>query len=462
MACTNLCTAQECFELRQLIVDLQSQINFLTNQLYRHTLDPIPQAHAFEPEVTVNPTLTENQLTIEVAVDKISSQGTVELPEMAIETVAVEIDSTDEHNQIIKVLVNEVEGQNTLIIPEPELDFAITNIAPGTFNFHLILGEQESIQQLVVNELAIKAENEPTRSLDVKLSYLFNFLTVTVSDGVDFVSDTVYINAGTTINQGSFGGGGSGSNGGDKVDCQGVADALETNLDAILAAIKAVDGKVNTVKDFVTIEIEGEAIGDLACPIEGEKETDTPKEIGVKKEYKAKGLSGLWELLKILNDNQVSVFEATCEQDNIVAFPSWWQVRLGAKVPQIVCSFRKAKSRTYHSLSIPHPANTNKPKGQLLPAYTKGNWQGIITCIDNSKFIINCQTQAEAERMCSIAAQLIDNNYLELPPRIYVGERKGQAVSVDSMTPSTIEFFETGQQNLIPNWRVRVSDFEKI
>jgi hypothetical protein len=84
----------------------------------------------------------------------------------------------------------------------------------------------------------------------------------------------------------------------------------------------------------------------------------------------------------------------------------------------------------------------------------------MIVCLDNSKFIINCISKEEAERMCAIASQLIDGDYLELPPRIYVGERKGQGVSVDPMMPATIMYYERGQQNLIPNWRVKVSDLE--
>lgn len=462
MTCTDFCTAETCRNLQKQIDTLREEILFLRQDLNFHKTEDIPRAHNYQPQITVNPTLTKNQLTIEVALDRNRGNGKVELPKTAVETVAVEIDSTDKYNQIVKVSVNGVEGQNKLTIPEPELDFAITHTAPGTFDFHLVLGNQEKVQKLIVKELAGEVLKASAGEFKVNLDYRFNLLTVTVSDGVNSDSDTVYVNPGITIRPNPFGGGGGSSNGDDEVDCQGVADALAADLAAILAAIKAVDGKVNVVKEFVTIDIEGEAIGDLTCPKEGDEEADPPKEIGVEKEYKAKGLSGLWELLKILNDNQVAVFKAACESGGILAAPDWWQVRLGGKVPQVVCSFRKGASSTYHSLAIPHPASTEKPKAPLLPAYTKGNWQGMITCTDNSKFIINCQSKAEAERMCGIAAQLIDSDYLELPPRIYIGERKGQGVSVDPMIPATIMYYETGQQNLIPNWRVRLSDFESI
>lgn len=461
MTCSDFCTAETCRNLQAQILELRQELIYLQQKFYFHQSEDIPSAHSYQPEVIVNPTINENQLDIEVSIDRNRGKGSVELSETAIEDVIVNIDSQDEYNQIIKISVNGVETQHSFIIPQPKLDLAMTNIAPGTFDFHLVLGEQELIKQLVVNELAAKALDDVVGKLDVKLGYRFDNLTVTVSDGINSASDSVYIDAGTTIQRGSFGGGGNSNNGGDDVNCQGVSDALQVDLGAILTAIRTVDNKVDIVKEFVTIDIKGEAIGDLACPKEGAEEGDTPTEIGIKKEYQAQGLSGLWELMKILNDNQVSIFETSCEQGGVLAAPDWWQVRLGANVPQVVCTFRKGATSTYHSLAIPHPATTDKPTGALLPAYTKGNWQGMITCKDNSKFIINCESKREAERMCSIAAQLIDSNYLELPPRIYVGQRKGQGVSVDPMNPATILYYETGQQNYVPNWRVRVFDLEE-
>lgn len=156
--------------------------------------------------------------------------------------------------------------------------------------------------------------------------------------------------------------------------------------------------------------------------------------------------------------NQTGVSLKPEEEDRSIAVPAWWQVRLGASIPQLACVFRKGGSRTYHSLSIPHPANTEKVEGILLPAYTKGSYQGMVVCKDNSKFIINCNTQEEAERMCSLAIPLIQAEWLESPPRIHIGKRKGQAVSVDYMTPTSINYYPTGQQNLVPAWRVKVKD----
>ena len=53
-----------------------------------------------------------------------------------------------------------------------------------------------------------------------------------------------------------------------------------------------------------------------------------------------------------------------------------------------------------------------------------------------------------------MAIQLIDENYLEDPPRIHISERKGQAVAVDSMLPRACMYYPTGQRNFVPEWRI--------
>ena len=258
----------------------------------------------------------------------------------------------------------------------------------------------------------------------------------------------------------------SGGGGGGNMGCPGLEASFEDKIELVLQAIAKLETKVVNVEKYVTIDIKGEAYEELECP-EGdataEEETESeeaPKEYGTLVEYEGKGLTGIHEAVKIINNNLVRLFEASCDKDGVVAFPSWFQVRLGASVPQVVCVFRKAGSSTYHSICIPHPASTEKPGGAILPPYTKGSFMGMVTCKDNSKFIINCVSEGEAERMCNAAIALIDPEFLEEPPRVYIGKRKGQAVGVNLMTPTSIEYYETGQQNSVPNWRVRLNKIE--
>ncbi|MEL6989315.1 MAG: hypothetical protein AAGK97_16000, partial [Bacteroidota bacterium] len=360
-------------------------------------------------------------------------------------------------NHEIKVTVNDISDTVILVLEEQQLDFTITEINPGQFDFEIILGEQLKAQTLNVS---VPDDNQPElNDIDfaIDVTYLSDLLRIFVTINGITKTAAVYIDA-REIN--NYGGGGSGNNTGeDDVSCEGLADAMQLNLAEILAAIAAVQAEVSQVKKEVTIEVEAEVLTGFDCP-KTDPDSGEESEAAKTEEIKQPTLPAIHEMLRYLNENQVSMFEKICEGGGALALPAFYQVRLGGNVPQLACVFRKGGSSTYHTISIPHPANTEEPTKPVLPTYTKGSWQGMIVCKDNSKFIINCNSKAEAERMCGIAAQLIHSDYLELPPRIYVGERKGQAVGVDPMKPTSVQYFESGQQNTIPNWRVRVSDSE--
>ena len=454
MSCGDLCSAAKCAELENRIEFLEEALSFLQNAFDVHRNESIPQAHTYQPTVTTVVLLDENILKVDVDIDGHGDEDSVELPNSVVPNVTCDVFDTPDGGYTVKVGVNGEFDESSFYVKEPELSFAITEIIPGQFDFEIVLGDQLKHDTLFIS---LPGGNQPT-ALDgdfaVDVSYVSDYLNVAVTIDGTTRSDSAYIDADVlTVNRGSFG---SGNNGGNDVSCQEIGEALQFDLGQILAAIAAVDSKVSKVQEYVTIDVEGTTITEFECAEEAPEGEEQPLS-GTEKEYEGKGIAGLHEIIKITLNNQLAIYNYLCANPGVLAFPAWWQVRLGANVPQIVCSFRKAGTSTYHYLAIPHPASTEKPTKPLLPAYTKGNWQGMITCKDNSKFIINCNSQAEAERMCTLAIDLIDGDYLELPPRIYVGERKGQGVSVDSMTPSTVSYFKTGQQNFVPNWRVRVS-----
>ena len=447
MGCGDLCTAAKCAELEYKIAELQFQIDGVLALLNDHLLHDIPTAHAFTPEVTVTTNLNDsNLLTTQVDINGVADASETELTQTEQE-LSFEIVQQDATNYLFTLTLAGTPIEQTLTIEKSELDFVITPTNPTEYDFAITYGTQAVNQQLNLSDLETSNQDQSDQGqLKIDVDYLFDVLKVTVSHGSYTDTDWTYIDA-DTINYGS--GGGGNNTGDDDVGCSEIGEALQFDLASILQAIAAVDSKVTKVQEYVTIDVEGTTITEFEC-VEKAPEGEEQPLPGTEKEYEGKGIAGLHELLKITLNNQLAIFEETCASGGELAFPAWWQVRLGANVPQIVCSFRKAGTSTYHYLAIPHPANTSKPTKALLPAYTKGNWQGMVTCRDNSKFIINCNTKAEAERMCGLAAQLIDSDYLELPPRIYVGERKGQGVGVDSMTPSTINYYKTGQQNFVP------------
>ena len=148
--------------------------------------------------------------------------------------------------------------------------------------------------------------------------------------------------------------------------CQDIADALQLELGEILALVAAVQAQVSLVPEVVTIEVEGQALTKFYCP---KIDPDTKKESDAAQteNYQLATLPALHQQLKHINENQLAMFERICASSGSVAFRAWWQTRLNSDVPQIVCLFRKDGSSTYHSRSIPHPVNTDKPIKPLLP-----------------------------------------------------------------------------------------------
>jgi len=142
-----------------------------------------------------------------------------------------------------------------------------------------------------------------------------------------------------------------------------------------------------------------------------------------------------------------------CTNPPVASQPDWWQTRLNSSIPQLSIVFNKEASRTYHQLTIPHPTIINPPSESPIGEYVKGNFQGMITCVDNSKFIVNAESKEEAWRICNIAVGLIEPVFLENPPRIHVSERRGPVVGVARMYPKSCSYFPNGQKNQRPTWK---------
>lgn len=211
---------------------------------------------------------------------------------------------------------------------------------------------------------------------------------------------------------------------------------------------------LNGLENYLGIDITGTTPTNFVC-------SDSKDECTVESTaltYEGKGFEGIHALLKTFNQNLETIFKAICCKHVEIAAPSWWQVRLGGNVPQICCTFRRVGTRNYHSLTIPHPVSTERPTEKLLSPYTKGNIQAMIVCTDNSKFIVNCNSVEEAERVANEAKSLIDPNYLPNPFKVWIGERKGEVVAEDLMQPTSIFYYSQGQKNSIPDWRIGLTN----
>ena len=458
MSCGDLCTAAKCAELEGRIDELQQLIFELTGLVQEHRNLPVPYAHDIIPNFNVRNRLNGSELTTEVDIFGERQSSTVTLPDSVVPTVNVEVIPQDNYNHQIVVTVNESSDNAVLTTHQPQLEFGIEELGDNQYGFGIIFDGQPVGAILDLTEFVPEETLVLPPEFSIDVDYQLDLLTVAVTIDGQTKKDTVYIDA-NVINR--FGGGGpSNDTGEEDVTCQQIADALQLELGEILAAIAAIQAQVTQVQNVITVEVEASTLTKFDCPEEDSSDGAKNNTARVKN-YKLATLPALHKQLQYINENQLSMFERMCELEVVVAFPDWWQVRLGSNVPQIVCSFRKGNTSTYHSLSIPHPKNTEKPKERLLPSYKKGNWQGMVTCKDNSKFIINCVSAGEASVMCNAAISLIDPDFLESPPRVYIGERRGQAVGVDVMTPAVIQYFEKGQQNFAPDWRVRIAELDK-
>lgn len=172
--------------------------------------------------------------------------------------------------------------------------------------------------------------------------------------------------------------------------------------------------------------------------------------------YKEKILPAINRQLSHVKSIEQIILDEVCEIENaaVVASPEWWQVRIQGDIPQIVLIFRFLTTRTYHKLVVPHPLSTDKLVNPPIKTYKKGNWQGEIVNIDNTKFLCNCGTKGEAIRLLDIAASLINPIFLGDPIRKYYAERKGKEVSPGDMLATSAMYFPTGQRNMRPEWRV--------
>jgi hypothetical protein len=276
-----------------------------------------------------------------------------------------------------------------------------------------------------------EAEQHVKSNLRLNGSYQNDNLTLTVADGES--QDTITINIPTP----NHGGGG-----GIDPDGCGIDLAYENNLLTVNLTVGQCNSSDSTkIMEFSPIDVE-----QITCEA-GVAESKIVT-VAVIKGTEAAELEAYAARAKLL--------KAQCELEPVAATPDWWQVRLGSDRPQIVCVFRKGATRTYHSLSIPHPKSVELPTEAILPAYQKGNWQGMIVLRDNSKFIVNCISAGEAERICAIAASKIIGSYLPNPYKVWITERKGEPVGESQMKPSSILYFSQGQKNLKPDWRFAI------
>lgn len=161
---------------------------------------------------------------------------------------------------------------------------------------------------------------------------------------------------------------------------------------------------------------------------------------------------------------QAMIEEAVKKLDVTAAVPLSWQIRHEGDKPQMViqCAERKSAATAkqpakYDSakypITVPHwkGGQNDKPS---LPPYKKGNWEGILVLADNSKVTINAKNEAECIKILNAIKPWIDSNMLE--GSYFKGGKitTKEPIKETQVFPQYGRYFEKGQKNSKPDWRV--------
>lgn len=147
------------------------------------------------------------------------------------------------------------------------------------------------------------------------------------------------------------------------------------------------------------------------------------------------------------------------DNEAIAAIPLSWQIRHEGKIPQMViqCAVETVEEgkKTYGSamypITVPHwtGGSTNKPS---LPAYKKGNYEGILVLADNTKVTINSANEAECLKILNAIKPWIKKEMLE--GSYFKGGKLNTKIKVQTVKPMYGRYFGEGQRNGKPDWRV--------
>jgi hypothetical protein len=170
------------------------------------------------------------------------------------------------------------------------------------------------------------------------------------------------------------------------------------------------------------------------------------------------------ESYKLLYERIAQIEGQQCDPTKAIAsVPEWWQIRAEAQRPQLVILYAEVLSTgkltgSRWSLTIPH---YSRPKGfrPSIPAYEKGNWEGILTLTDNSKIIVNAASASECKRVINRLKILIPNEYRVKDGkaiRAKVGERTGTGLKQTKVTPVRADFYSNGAKSLTPDYSINL------
>ncbi|MBW4480494.1 MAG: hypothetical protein KME54_27570 [Tolypothrix brevis GSE-NOS-MK-07-07A] len=197
------------------------------------------------------------------------------------------------------------------------------------------------------------------------------------------------------------------------------------------------------------------------CKCELNKETNkwTPKTDNVQMEVFATSQKQAEQLAQLHLDNARQAADlclARNVEEPIAAIPQSWQIRHEGGKPQLViqCAEKKEDGKygsAMYPITVPHWKGgiNDKPS---LPAYKKGNWEGILVLADNTKVTINAASESECTKILNAIKPWIKSEMLK--DSYFKGGKINADIKPTQVKPMYGRYFKTGQKNNKPDWRV--------
>jgi hypothetical protein len=466
--CGDLCTAQECRILQQQIDQLWRYIHNLEDRLSNrlgnveqavelleasfeaHTNQDIPQAHNYEPNVQVAlaTDTTNNTLKVFVKVGDQSDDETITLPEQNSEVeVALATDST---NNTLKVFVKvgDQSDDETITLPTPlvQVDAAVEN---EDLAINVQVGENYDIAivKLPIPEIIKGIDGRDGQdgrngedgrdgragkdALDILADFAKFLAALEAAKG--FLQDLIRDVIGDLINE--------------------LLDRLLENLmrnlnlqllfdNGLLTANLSANGAFTS--DSVNIDME-------LVPIQVEQVTCINRKLEIKSVSVAV-IKGTEAAELEAYASRANILKTQCELEVVAAVPEWWQSRIGSARPQLIIIYEDA-SKSKWSLSLPwYRGGYGSKIIELIPSYTKGNYNTTLTLADNSKVVVNAASKMAGETFIKKISQLIEPKQLKGAELKSGGERRGK-IKQAKVTPLCAKYFSTGQKDMLPDWK---------
>jgi hypothetical protein len=195
------------------------------------------------------------------------------------------------------------------------------------------------------------------------------------------------------------------------------------------------------------------------CEFNNETKKWTPKTDNVRTEVFATSQQQAEQLSQLHLENARQAADLCIGrnvEEPVAAIPQSWQIRHEGGKPQLVihCAEKKQDGKygsAMYPITVPHWRGTINDKPSL-PAYKKGNWEGILVLADNTKVTINAANEAECTKILNaikpwIKKEMLKNSYFK-------GGKINIEIKPTQVKPMYGRYFQTGQKNNKPDWRV--------